>query len=285
MIKADTCDLRSGLMESVRGIWSGDVDLGDGAVDKHYSSYQSECSIVKKLGSETNLTLTLPSLRQLIKKWEDDIEFLETGLKDAKLKYKVALTAAHKSDQNLMKLAWDVIGFEELIKCASNFKIEIGEVIENVKLDLMVLVKKTLNDLKPKILKYYKDIYPMRREEATHLMVFMIADELRNRKPYAIPVWFLSYHSITDQKMRELDIQLEKHMKSIGMIPVGKFTYKMSVHTFVTPTLYPRSSPCMHSLAKDHGYEVGSGLKCLIKKCLAFCCLGTKLRSISTFLH
>ena len=65
--------MRSGLKESVCGIWSGDVDLGDGAVDELYSSYQSDCLLVKRLGSQANLTLALPSLKQLMEKWENDI--------------------------------------------------------------------------------------------------------------------------------------------------------------------------------------------------------------------
>jgi hypothetical protein len=43
----------------------------------------------------------------------------------------------------------------------------------------------------------------------------MIADELRNHKPYAIPIRFMPYMSLTDGKLRE------KIMRSKGMTVVG----------------------------------------------------------------
>ena len=53
------------------------------------------------------------------------------------------------------------------------------------------------------------------------ILVFMIADERRNRKPYAIPVRFLPYRSLTDAKLRELEVELEEVMRSTGMTVVG----------------------------------------------------------------
>jgi len=49
----------------------------------------------------------------------------------------------------------------------------------------------------------------------------MIADERRNHKPYAIPVHFLPYKSLTDAKLRELEVQLEDAMRRNGMTVVG----------------------------------------------------------------
>lgn len=49
----------------------------------------------------------------------------------------------------------------------------------------------------------------------------MIADELRNRKPYAIPVRFMPYKSLTDLKLRDLELQLEEAMRNAGMAVVG----------------------------------------------------------------
>ncbi len=74
---------------------------------------------------------------------------------------------------------------------------------------------------KPKMLQYYKDIFSKKRTAASYLLVFMISDELRNRKPYAIPVRFLSLKSITDEKLRDLELEIEDSMKFNGMVPVG----------------------------------------------------------------
>ena len=52
-IKADGVDLVSGLGESVRGVWSGDVDLADGSLKKAYDAHQTRLMFVKRIGVET----------------------------------------------------------------------------------------------------------------------------------------------------------------------------------------------------------------------------------------
>ena len=49
----------------------------------------------------------------------------------------------------------------------------------------------------------------------------MLSDELRNFKPYAIPVRVVKYKSITDAKARELKEELRNAMKECGMTTVG----------------------------------------------------------------
>ena len=49
----------------------------------------------------------------------------------------------------------------------------------------------------------------------------MLADELRNVKPYAVPVQFLPIKSITDDQIRQLELEIETLMKSNEMVTVG----------------------------------------------------------------
>ena len=53
-------------------------------------------------------------------------------------------------------------------------------------------------------------------------MVFMIADEARNFKPYALPVRVLPNASMTDGRLRELEQELRTAMVNLGMVVVGK---------------------------------------------------------------
>ena len=73
------------------------------------------------------------------------------------------------------------------------------------------------------LLAYLKDLYTKKHTAASHMLVFMIADELHNRKPYAIPVRFMPYRSLTDSKLRELELQLEEAMRNMGMTVVGMY--------------------------------------------------------------
>ena len=49
-IKADGVDVVSGLGVSVSGTWSGDVDLGDGALESLRERYQAQIQLVKSIG-------------------------------------------------------------------------------------------------------------------------------------------------------------------------------------------------------------------------------------------
>lgn len=52
---------------------------------------------------------------------------------------------------------------------------------------------------------FLKQLYSEKRVAATHLMVFMITDEARNFKPYALPVRVLPYASMTHDRLRKLE--------------------------------------------------------------------------------
>lgn len=86
------------------------------------------------------------------------------------------------------------------------------------------LVKSCIVKLRDKLLNYFKDIYTKKRIAASHLMIFMVSDELRNTKPYAIPVTFLPYSSMTDAKVQELELQIEDAMIAVNMVTVGKYS-------------------------------------------------------------
>ena len=116
-----------------------------------------------------------------------------------------------------MELAWAVVGFEELLKKVRSFQVEL-RVYEQRESDG---ASAGLIFMKSGLLVYLKDLYTKKHTAASHMLVFMIADELRNRKPYAIPVRFMPYRSLTDSKLRELELQLEEAMKNVGMRVVG----------------------------------------------------------------
>ena len=80
----------------------------------------------------------------------------------------------------------------------------------------------SLSELRKDLQSYLKDVFSKRREAATHLMVFMIADECRDMKPYAIPVWALPFKSMKDAKLRELRDELKAAMENIAMVAVGR---------------------------------------------------------------
>ncbi len=61
-IKSDGCDVISGITESMRLEWGGDVDLGDGKLQAQRKEYLDQISLVKGLVRDT----TVPHKRSLV---------------------------------------------------------------------------------------------------------------------------------------------------------------------------------------------------------------------------
>ena len=74
-VKADGCDLVAGLAESMKGLWSGDIDLDDGDLQEQLKQYNDRLLSIQdlKFSDCTVLTSNLQSQFLLLKK---DLEFL-----------------------------------------------------------------------------------------------------------------------------------------------------------------------------------------------------------------
>ena len=75
-IKADGCDIVPGVAESTRGVWSGDVDVNDGGVDKQKILYKTRLSLIEKLFITNRESLIQSSH---FKDLQNDKEFLHSG--------------------------------------------------------------------------------------------------------------------------------------------------------------------------------------------------------------
>ena len=88
----------------------------------------------------------------------------------------------------------------------------------------------TLAQLRKGLSQYTKDVFSKKREAATHLMIFMVADERRDMKPYAIPVRALPFKSTTDAKVRQLRDELRLEMENLGTVVVGMFSLPLYIY-------------------------------------------------------
>jgi hypothetical protein len=97
-------------------------------------------------------------------------------------------------------------------------------------------IAKFFTEMRKGLLPYCKGVFGKQREAASHVFSFMISEEQRNIKPYAIPVRFLTYSSITDKTVRDLKRQLVDEMRKLDMLSVGMYcTYLIPSiqHTYV----------------------------------------------------
>ena len=81
-IKADSCDLSAGLMESVEGKWRGDVDLNDGQVNQLYKSYLERQQLCSRFGlKEPRSMITVATQAENIRNnvIKPDMAFISKG--------------------------------------------------------------------------------------------------------------------------------------------------------------------------------------------------------------
>ena len=84
-----------------------------------------------------------------------------------------------------------------------------------------VNIPRQLSDLRSECTHFVKGITRFKRTAATHLMVFMISHEHRDRKPYALPVQCLPYTGLSEAKMRSLANEIIKEMVKRNMKVAG----------------------------------------------------------------
>lgn len=75
-MKADGCDLIPGLSESTRGIWSGDVDLSDGDLEKQHQLYASRILSVENLQFTESKRFLTSHLKDHLQQLKEDLTFL-----------------------------------------------------------------------------------------------------------------------------------------------------------------------------------------------------------------
>ncbi len=72
------------------------------------------------------------------KQFLDDIKFLEHKTTNARKNYEATLTASERSDKRLINLAWDLVGFEELMKQTNGLKAKLYNMIDRYKLQYVM---------------------------------------------------------------------------------------------------------------------------------------------------
>lgn len=83
-IKADGVDVVSGLEESMRLEWHGDIDLADGKLQRQYQAYRDRLKFVggicRNLLNATQRHQTVLDLKRAIQDMVDDLTFVSSGM-------------------------------------------------------------------------------------------------------------------------------------------------------------------------------------------------------------
>lgn len=85
----------------------------------------------------------------------------------------------------------------------------------------LVLARAVLVSIIPLVL-IYVGIYLHKRQPATHILAVLISHELRNVKPYALPVQVIAYSSLNESDIRSVVNGVVEAMSGLGMKVSGK---------------------------------------------------------------
>ena len=72
---------------------------------------------------------------------------------------------------------------------------------------------------------YLRNLFKKKRIAATHVLVLMLSDERRNKKPYALPIRYVPYRSMRDQYVYGLTRDVKLKMQERGLNLVGGYMY------------------------------------------------------------
>ncbi|SMN02438.1 hypothetical protein SPONN_1067 [uncultured Candidatus Thioglobus sp.] len=249
-MKADGCDLVSGLAESTKGIWSGDVDLNDGDLDKQYQHYAGRVLCINNLQlSDSNDSILVCNLRDQFDDLKKDLEFVHAseeeqvatetelilhvhstvliGLQQAQTSYEEKLSSSTKVAEKVMfSLAWEIQELQVLHDSVRQVTVDITTLIDKLKCTDYDPVQdnfaRKLGSVRQQLLDAVKALSKHQRNKATHVLVFMVSPESRNRQPYALPVQCLPIRGLKDTTVRDMADNIISAMVDREMKVAGK---------------------------------------------------------------
>ena len=116
-IKADGTDLQEGLRESVKNLWSGDVDFGDGDLEKRHAEYINYLKFVRCVGlnSRAPLNCIEEDLKLQLAKLNNEKEFLRSAHIEAKKVYDKLRQTPSTSENSMFASAWNLEEYSALL--------------------------------------------------------------------------------------------------------------------------------------------------------------------------
>ena len=92
----------------------------------------------------------------------------------------------------MFSLAWDVQDLQTLVETRQLLSVELQVALDKLT-DQGYNMPRHLGNIQAKMEEFLNKLYKFKRSPATHVFVVMISSDLRNTKPYALPVQCLPY--------------------------------------------------------------------------------------------
>lgn len=130
------------------------------------------------------------------------------------------------TSENLKKAAWNVDDYHQLYQTGQNILQDLNTVLSDLEAasshDTVIgvvpgtNVPLALTKLRALLQSYQKDLFK-KRKPATNILVFLISESTRTKKPYAIPRQCIPHAGLQDQEVRAIADGIKLEMTKIGM--------------------------------------------------------------------
>lgn len=119
-LKLDGTDVKPCLMHSMKGVWNGDVDLGDGKLKELRAEYETRLTTFKGSSQARTRAELEGKLRERLDELKADSDFLREGLNEAVDNYRKKYNNNNTSEEALKSANWDVVEFQTLLQQAQS---------------------------------------------------------------------------------------------------------------------------------------------------------------------
>jgi len=233
-IKVDGTDIKPALQESKKGEWNGDIDMGDGHLQELRAEYDRRKKLTEDMSKPGICSDQI--LCSMIDDLTSDIPFLNSGLQNARELYQKKFSNLATPSETLKQLNWEMVEFNLLLGQAQQLLLFLEQQLPQLQPSLNKQIRDhAINNLAQKKItfqNYLTNLFKKKRQPAAdHILVFMLSDERRKQKPYAMPVWYIPYHTLKDQFVRDFTVLLKQEMEQFGLKAVGRLSFLLGIYS------------------------------------------------------
>lgn len=150
---------------------------------------------------------------------------MDKGFKEATDHFEKKSKQANFLEETLKEANWEVVEHQILLQQSQepngDFENALASLADMTQADAIL---PTVHSLATSSFVYLRSIFKKKRTAAAHVLVLMLSDERRAKKPYALPVRYVPCRTLRDQFIRDLTKDLKQEMKQRDLYLTGKLT-------------------------------------------------------------
>ena len=155
------------------------------------SEYETGLQSFKQMEKARERRELEETLQKRLDELQVDRDFLVAGLNNAVEDYRKKYNNNSTSEQSLKNANWEVVEHQTLLQQAQSLSTTLETVLASLNSTkctnrLFLQARAIVKDLK--VEQFLRNRFKKKRTAASHVLVFMLSDERRMRKPYTFPI-------------------------------------------------------------------------------------------------